>query len=110
LINNDPAKGTVVSFDVAVVLLVLVVGVGASTCYISLTADHWYWSPPAEAIVEKIDEGCSQAAIRRYFIGEMVTRTAENETMIKRRQSVFACATILVLLEVVVLLGTLALH
>jgi hypothetical protein len=108
LINIDPAKGTVFRSGVALGLVLVVLVLGACVLYISWLARGWYWSPSASEMLEMVDAGQSEAAIRRHFIRVMVEKAAANEKQLAPRRRAFRGATILLLVEVLVLLVALA--
>lgn len=108
LINTDPAKGAVFCPFVAVVLLLVVVALGASVLIVVWPAKDWCWVPSASIILAKTNAGESEAAIREFVIEKMIEGARANHDMLKTRQNAFRCAVILLVIEVVLLVGALA--
>jgi hypothetical protein len=110
LINTDPDKGSVFCPGVAAVLLLVVVALGVSVLYVAWPANDWCWVPSASIIIQMTNAGDDESAIRRHVIDEMIKGAKANHSMLKNRQNAFRVAVALLVVEVVLLIGALALY
>jgi hypothetical protein len=110
LINTDPNKGMVLCPFVAVVLLLVVGGLGGCVLYVAWPAKDWAHTPSARIILERIDAGDDEATIRRLITSKMIEGADRNSTKLKPRQIAFRVAVALLVVEVLLLVGALALY
>jgi hypothetical protein len=110
LISNDPDKGSMLCPGVAAVLLLAVVALGVCVLIVAWPAKDWAYVPSASVILKMTDGGHTEAGIRRYVTEEMIKDARTNGAMLKFRQNAFRVAVVLLVVEVAVLIGALALY
>jgi hypothetical protein len=110
LINTDPGKGTILCPFVAGVLLLIVGALGGCVLYVAWPAKNWDYLPSARIILERVDAGDDEATVRRFITGEMIKGARKNATKLKPRQIAFRVAVALLVAEVLLLVGAVALY
>lgn len=109
LISTDPNRGIVLCPFVAVVLLLLVGVLGGCVLFVAWPAKNWAYNPSARIILEHVDAGDDEAAVRRFIIEKMIENAGHNGKKLKDRQVAFRGAVVLLVAEVLLLVGALAL-
>lgn len=110
MINTDPNKGLVLCPFLAGVLLLVVVILGCCVLFVAWPAKSWSHSPSARVILERIDAGEDEAAIRRFVTCKMIEGADRNHVRLEARQIAFRLAVALLVVEIALLVGALALH
>jgi hypothetical protein len=110
LINNDPDMGSVFFPGIAAVLLLVAVALGVSVLIVAWPVKNWCYVPSASIILDMTEAGKSEAEIRRHVVKELIKGAKANRSMLRFRQDAFRCAVILLIIEVTLLMGALALY
>ncbi|BBY36315.1 hypothetical protein MMAN_04490 [Mycobacterium mantenii] len=110
LINTDPNKGLVLCPFLAAVLLLVVVILGGCVLFIAWPAKSWSHTPSARVILERVDAGEDEATIRRFVTCKMIEGADRNHDKLQARQIAFRVAVALLIVEVALLVGALALY
>jgi hypothetical protein len=110
LINTDPSKGMVLCPFVAVVLLLVVMALGGCVLFVAWPAKNWSFNASARIILERIDAGEDEATVRRFVTQKMIEGADRNHPKLEGRQNAFRVAVALLVVEVVLLVGALALY
>lgn len=105
LINTDPKRGAVFPAWAALILLLVVVGLGIAVTIVAWPTKDWCWGPSAKVILDMTDEGKSEAEIRRFMTKKMIAGRHENHEMLAPKQKAFRWASGLLFAEVVVLVA-----
>jgi hypothetical protein len=108
LIVTDPAKGAVLSALAAWLLLGVLVVMGALVLFVLWPVRVWHFGPDPKVILERCREGQTESDIREYITGEMIAGIDVNRQALVQRQRAFRCAVIVLLAEVCILIGALA--
>ncbi len=95
---------------IAVVLLLVVAALGGCVLFVAWPAKDWAYTPSARIILEWIDAGDDEATIRRFITGKMIEGADLNYKKLKDRQIAFRVAVALLVAEVVLLVGALAMY
>lgn len=107
-VNLDPSKGVTFPMTAAALILITVVALGTCVVYVMVPAKGWCYNPSATVILEKIGDGLDENAIRRLVTRAMIDGAEANHTMLVKKQKAFRGAIVLLVIEVVLLIGTLA--
>lgn len=110
LVRTDPTRGAVFPVWAAWVLLGVVVALGLSVLFVLWPVKSWCYVPSASIIMKKVDAGDDEVAIRRHVIDAMIEGSATNATALDRKQDAFRVAVVLLVIEVALLVGALALQ
>lgn len=73
-------------------------------------AKKWIFVPHAGVILDMANQGKSEDEIRRHVVTELIKGADRNAEMLKFRQDAFRVAVVLLIGEIVLLIGALAVN
>jgi hypothetical protein len=83
---------------------------GVCVLFVAWPAKDWAYTPSATIILERIDAGDDEATIRRFITSKMIEGADRNYKKPKDRQIAFRVAAALLVAEIALLVGALALY
>lgn len=110
LLKVAPDHSPVLWVPAAWLLLILLLVIGGFVLFIFWPAKTWHFGPSPEIILGELDRDLSEDAIRRHITGAMVVGMAANSRFVSQRQRAFRLAAVCLVVEAVILVGTLAVH
>ena len=108
LIGSDPTKGNVLDKPLAVVLVVIVVGIGMCSTLILAPSRGWVFSLDAQTLVTGWIEATVPASIDDMHKGLAIylrSHELANRGKLERRFTVYRIALALLMIETVLLIG-----
>jgi hypothetical protein len=110
LVNTDPTKGMVFCPFLAFILLLVVMALGGCVLFVAWPAKEWSYTPSARVILARVDAGDNEDTVRRFITCKMIEGADLNHAKLKPRQVAFRVAVALLVVEVALLVGALALY
>ena len=102
-INLDPKRGATFPLAGAVGLLLVTIAIGALVTHVHWPVD-WHYGPSASKMKERRQAGDGADQIRGFVIDKMLKGIEENSATLDARMWAFRAASILLLVDVVIVL------